>query len=45
MRTSRPWLLTMVLTAPAFALASVLLHYPVNCLVTGVGVTSKGGWI
>jgi hypothetical protein len=41
----QPWLLTMVLAAPVFALASVPLDDPVNCLVTGVGITCKGGWI
>lgn len=45
MRTSRSWLLTMVLTAPAFLLAPVLLHDPVNYIVTGVIVTYMGGWI
>lgn len=45
MRTSRSWLLTMVLTAPVCASAPVLLHDSVDYVVTGVEVTSKGGWI
>jgi len=36
MRTSRYWLLTMVLIAPAFLLAPLLLHDSLNYIVTGV---------